>query len=232
MAECGAALRQTAGDAQSLEDAASRIVRYLRTNLVDAHGKPAAALVRLYKTHAYGDLPPNLKTFATGVFGDAHTLQPTTKCLTLMATTGDEAAWESRATSNGHQAIPLPSPQVVSQLPMVAQLVRQFGIEVTALLDQNRSLLVDAEQTNYNVFFVEEASGSPFIPAQKEFVIPHNIRSVLGFGGMLPTGDLFAVIAFCKVPVVRNTAELFRTLALNVKMAILPFASGPVFAAS
>jgi hypothetical protein len=60
-------------------------------------------------------------------------------------------------------------------------------------------------------------------------VIPYGIRSVLGFGGILHTGDLFAVIIFSKVPIVRNTAELFKTLALNVKIALLPFAAGPVF---
>ncbi len=46
---------------------------------------------------------------------------------------------------------------------------------------------------------------------------------MLGFGGMLPMGDIFVVIVFSKVRIPRETAELFRTLALNVKMAALPF---------
>ena len=33
----------------------------------------------------------------------------------------------------------------------------------------------------------------------------------------------FVVILFAKVSIPRETAELFRTLALNVKMAALPF---------
>jgi hypothetical protein len=183
----------------------------------------------MYKTHAFGELPAPLQTFASGVFGEAEELKPTTKCLTLMATAGDIAAWNERATSSGHKAIPLPSAQVVAQLPMVAQLVRQLGIEVTSLLAADTSFLVDAEQKTYNVFYVPDAEGSPFIPAQEQFVLPYRVRSVIGFGGILHTGDLFAVIMFSKVPIVRNTAEMFKTLALNVKMAVLPFANGPVF---
>ena len=43
-----------------------------------------------------------------------------------------------------------------------------------------------------------EAAGSPYIPAQEDFVQPVGIRSVLGFGGMLPGGDIFVVILFSR----------------------------------
>jgi hypothetical protein len=230
MTECGAAIRQSSTGASSMEDAANRIIRYLRESLVDSANKPACTLVRLYKTHPFAELPPTLQKFATGVFGEAHELKPNTKCLTLMASAGDLPEWNTREGSTGHKTIPLPSAQVVAQLPMVAQLVRQLGIEVTSLLEADTSLMVDAEQKTYNVFFVPEAEGSPFIPAQEQFVVPYGVRSVLGFGGLLHTGDLFALIVFSNVPIARNTADLFKTLALNVKMALLPFASGPVFA--
>jgi hypothetical protein len=77
------------------------------------------------------------------------------------------------------------------------------------------------------VFHVAEALGSPFVPAQDPFVKRHGVRSVLGFGGMLPTGDLFTVILFTRVPVPRATAELFKPLALSTKLAILPFVGNP-----
>jgi hypothetical protein len=230
MTECGASIRKIAARSSSMEEAATRIVRYLRENLVGSQGKPALALVRLYKTHPFAELPPSLQKFADGVFGDAHDIKPATKCLTLLATAGDTAEWNSRHGSTSHKVIPLPSTQIVAEFPMVAQLVRQLGVEVTSLLESGGSFMVDAEQRTYNVFFVPEAKGSPYIPAQEQFVIPYDIRSVLGFGGILHTGDLFAVIIFSKVPIVRNTAELFKTLALNVKIALLPFATGPVFA--
>ena len=61
-------------------------------------------------------------------------------------------------------------------------------------------------------------------------MVPFGIESGLGFGGVLPTGDLFAVCLFSRVPISRTTAELFRPLALHVKLAVLPFDGGPVFA--
>src|SRR5262249_11030000 len=91
-------------------------------------------------------------------------------------------------------------------------------------------LLVDWEQRTFNVFHVAEAVGSPHIPAQAEFVIPHGVRSVLGFGGMLPSRDLFAVILFSRTPIPRGTAALFRPLALCVQLPLMPFVNGPVFA--
>ena len=68
-----------------------------------------------------------------------------------------------------------------------------------------------------------EAKGSPFVPAQEEFVIPFGIESVLGFGGVLPSKELFTVILFSKQKISRETAELFKSLALSLKLALLPF---------
>jgi hypothetical protein len=43
---------------------------------------------------------------------------------------------------------------------------------------------------------------------------------VLGFGGLLINGDLFAVILFTTVSVSQATADRFRTLALDVKSGL------------
>jgi hypothetical protein len=124
----------------------------------------------------------------------------------------------------------MPSAHVVDQIPMIAQLVRQFGLEVNTLLAPKPEIIRELDRRTYNVFYVQPAKDSPYIPAQKEFVVPHHVESVLGFGGVLPEGNLFAVIMFAKVPIPVSTAEMFRTVALNVKMAILPFVEGPIFA--
>ncbi len=60
-------------------------------------------------------------------------------------------------------------------------------------------------------------------------MVPFGVRSVLGFGGVLPRGELFAVIVFARIPLPPETAEMFKPLALSVKLAILPFANGPLF---
>jgi hypothetical protein len=79
------------------------------------------------------------------------------------------------------------------------------------------------------VFHVEEALGSPHIPAQSAFVEKYNVRSVLGFGGSLRTGDLYAVIMFSRAHVPAVSAERFRTLALDVKAALYMFDESATF---
>ena len=55
------------------------------------------------------------------------------------------------------------------------------------------------------------------------------IRSVLGFGGLLHSGNFFAIILFSRVFVPPETTEMFKTLALSSKIAILPFEGNKVF---
>ena len=71
--------------------------------------------------------------------------------------------------------------------------------------------------------------GSPYIPAQDDFVIPYGVKSALGFGGLLATGELFAVILFAKVRISAGVAERFTPMALDIREAISRFTAGPVF---
>ncbi len=230
MTRCGIALRKLGADAQSMEEAANNTVRYLYEELGDQQtGARACTLVRFYKTHASGELPPALRDFARGIL-DGNDPPPTTRCLTLLATAGDRPEWNARQTSLGHQAIPLVSSELVARLPMISQLIKQFGIEVETLLTADPARMVDLTQRTFNVFYVPDAVGSPIVPAQAEFVIPNSIQSVLGFGGVLPSSDLFAVILFSQAPLSREPAELFKPLALHVKVAVLPFDGETIFA--
>ena len=227
MTECSATLRALGQGASSMDEAAERVVRHLYDSIGTASGERACALVRFYKTHAYADLPDKLQAFARRKHEGP--LQLRTRCLTLLATAGDQADWNDRTQSANHQASPLPSHQVVEQLPMVAQLVQQLGLEVPMLLRPDPKLMVDLHQATFNVFYVPDALGSPHIPAQNDFVIPQKIKSVLGFGGLLPAGDLFAIIMFTRTAISGAAADLFKPLALSAKLAVLPFASGKVF---
>ncbi len=230
MAECGAILRKLGAEAPSMEVVADRIVRHLYDHLRDKQtGTRACALVRCFKTSAYATLDADLQAYVRRLFGPQPVV-PALKCLTLLATAGVEPQWNARHASVGHRAIPLPSAAIVAASPMLSQLMHQFGLEVSALLEPDPKLLVDLEQKTYNVFHVTEAVGSPYVPAQQDFVRPYGIRSVLGFGGLLPSGDLFAVILFARVPIPRETADLFKALALSTKLALLPFAGETIFA--
>jgi sigma-B regulation protein RsbU (phosphoserine phosphatase) len=50
----------------------------------------------------------------------------------------------------------------------------------------------------------------------------------VGFGGVLPDGEFFAVVLFSRTPISRETAEQFRTITGSVGLALLPYA-GRVF---
>jgi hypothetical protein len=223
MSAFGAEIRAMGEGASCMEEVADRIVGRLHASFVDrGTGERNAVLVRVYKTHPYGDLDERLRAYADAMMPDQPKTEAT-KCLTLLATAGERPEWGSRRASRGHQTIPLVSEQLVVKLPMIAQLVRQLGLDIGALLTPTPELLVELERRAFNVFYVPEAKGSPHIPAQEDFVIPHGIRSVLGFGGMLPCGDMIALIVFTRVSIPRPTAEMFKTVALNLKMAVLPF---------
>lgn len=220
MAKCCGAIRSLGADASSMEDIAGAVVRHIYDGM--RHGNDrACAMVRLYKTHPFESLRPAEQRFATQLSKDAE-LAPETRCLTLMATTGDEPAWNARSSSAGHQVIPLPTEHVIARSPMVAQLIHQLGLNAKTVVRPDAGIIVDSAERSFNVFHVLEASGSPYIPAQ-DFVQRHGIRSVVGFGGLLPGGDLFATIMFTKVPLPRESAELFKTVALSIKFKLLPF---------
>jgi hypothetical protein len=206
------ALRALLRDASSIESAARYACRFLHTET----GDRACALVRCYKVHDYGLLPDDLQVFARAQLDTGETPSPQLRCLTLMASAGDEPAWNDRRQSLGHRAIALPTEAVVERAPMIAQLFRAFGVELRAAIRPAPEIVRELAGRSYGVFYVPEAAGSPHIPAQ-DFVRRYQIRSVLGFGGSLLSGDLFAIILFTRVHVPENSADRFRALALDVK---------------
>ncbi|MDP9204862.1 MAG: hypothetical protein M3P12_05290 [Gemmatimonadota bacterium] len=228
MLNCSLRLREAASGAPTLEASAQRACRFLYDELVGPDGERACALVRCYKTNAYGSLDPDLQGFAREVLG-AEQPRPGMKVLTLMATIGQSAAWNSRHLSRGHRAIPLPSPEIVEKAPMISQLIKEFGLELSHVLQPQADVVKELAGKRHGVFHVESALGSPYIPAQQEFVARFGIKSVLGFGGMLATGDLFAVILFATVHVPGKAADRFRSLALDVKGAFSKFNEATVF---
>jgi PAS domain S-box-containing protein len=231
MIECGRAVRKAGESASSMEEAAGEIIRLFRRTLVDRQtGEANCPLVRCFKTHPLSHLPPDLAQIAQGSLSDQRYLRPDLPCLTLLATAGDAEPWNDRRSSRGHAAIPLESVEMVERAPMIASLLRQMGLKIDVALNPDSRLILDADQHTFNVFHVEHAQGNPSIPAQADFIRRYGILSALGFGGLLPGGELFTVIMFSRVTIPRETADMFRTIALGVKLALIPFVRGPVFA--
>jgi len=208
-------------DPGSMASAAQRVVDFFRNEFVDECGAPASALVRFFKTERFDALDGEQQEFALKASGSA-ALDDDVRCLTLLASDGDEPAWTSPERSHGHRAIPLTSIDMVERAPMIAQLIKQLGLSVATVVHPQPGLLLDTEGRKQNVFYVPQALGSPHIVAQEEFVKPYGIASVIGLGGLITTGDMFALILFSKVPISREVADLFGVLGLNLKIAVLP----------
>jgi hypothetical protein len=221
MLRCGLDIRQAARNAPTLEAAANAMVRYLFGVFRDpGSGEPQAALVRFYKTHPYRELEPDLRIVAKAALGEAPRDEGM-RCLTLLATAGVEEAWNDRRKSKAHRAIPLASARMIHRAPMIAQLIEQMGMDVEYLVRPETTVVPDAEGRTYNIFHVENAPGSPYIPAQTDFVAPFGIRSVIGFGGIL-RGEMFAVVIFSRAAIPPAVASRFRNIALEVKAVLHP----------
>jgi hypothetical protein len=231
MVRCGEALRLLVTQAASMEKAAQAVTRYLYENLRDRNSDDhSCVLVRFFRTLIYARLTTDLRQAAASQISPSADISKDTKCLTLLATTGDDPRWNSRHTSSAHKCIPLTSEAMVERFPMISQLIRQLGLTTSELLRTTPELVKELDQRSYGVFHVPLAIDSPFVPAQADFVVPHGVSSVLGFGGMLPDGDLFAAIIFARVAIPSSTADIFRTIALNLKVGLLDLFDEPVFA--
>ncbi|HUP87462.1 MAG TPA: hypothetical protein VM143_17555 [Acidimicrobiales bacterium] len=218
---CRDAFREIRERATSMEGAAQEMASYLHQHLVDAEERPACRLVRVYKSHRVGILPRDLLDSVRADHGD---IDDRTRCLTLLGTAGVEAAWNDRHASQGHKAIPLMTADAVERSPMILGLIEQLGLDVATVVDPDQQReLMGMHHKDYDVFFVPDAHGSPLVPAQDGFVVPYDVRSVVGCGGVLPSGDLFALILFVGLRLDAKTADLFRTLALSVKATLVPF---------
>jgi len=229
MLRCGRGVRQAAESATSIEEAANAIVGFLYANCrFQATGAHSCALIRFYMTQPYSSLDQDLRSFADRQLAGARP-RLAMKCLTLMATVGQRPEWCDRRQSAGHKAIPLPSESIVEQAPMIAQLIRQMGLDISVIVEPSPDVVAELAGKTYNVFHVPEADGSPHIPAQEEFVRPYGIRSVVGFGGVVHTGELFAVIMFSRAAIPAESAARFRNIALDVKSAIYPLHRMPAF---
>lgn len=226
LVECAAAVRGVVPKEPTMQGAAQAVVRFLYDSFGGETDRAQLPLVRLYKTHPLSTLPADARAFAQSA--GAGTLEPDTRCLALLATVGVEEAWNDTAMSQDHRAIPLPGTATIEQSPMIAALVRQLGLDPDQLVAPTPEIMVHAEQHTFNVFHVEDAASSEYVPA-KGFVERYGISSVLGFGGVLPPGDLFATILFSRVPIPRDVAELFAPVALSVKLTLLPFVGERVF---
>ncbi len=229
MSEVGDALQELELKAKNIDELSDMMVRYFFDNLVDIQtGEKSSVLVRFFMTYPYSSLDTELRKSVDNML-DGQTVHQDMKCLKLTATAGVQPEWNSTIHSKDHRVLPLQNEEMLKKNIMVHQFIDQIGIGISNVLNPDPKLSSELEGRAFNIYHVPEAIGSPYIPAQKEFVVPFGVKSAMGFGGMLPTGNLFALLVFSKTKIPHNTANLFKNIALNVRMALLPFVNEKIF---
>jgi hypothetical protein len=213
-------VRNLGRGATTMAESAQRITDVLHNGLIDEAGAPACPLVRFYATHRLADMDELRRSFALRLEPD---LSPDTRCFTLLGSSGTEPGWRDAASSTGHLAIPLGSARVLTSLPMVSALFDQMGFTAAEVVAPDIERALELHHRDYEVFHVPDAVGSRWVPAQQEFVVTHGVTSVLGLGGALPSGDLFAMILFSRVPIPQATARMLQPLAAALKAAVVGF---------
>lgn len=230
MTQCGAMLRRFGLHADNMEETAYRIVHYLHEHLTNEHGEQVCVLTRFFITMPYSQLDEDNQRHAQKLLNGAKA-DADLRCQTLLATAGIEPAWNDRRKSNYYKNLPL-TPEILDANPMYVQFAETFGVVLDRSITPDPRLIAELEQSTYNVFHVPDAHDSAYIPDQTHFVVPYGIRSVFGFFGMLPSSQIFSVVIFTRALVPRDIVEYFKSLAFNVKLAILPFDEVAVFADS
>jgi DNA-binding CsgD family transcriptional regulator len=214
--ERGSRLRLAGEGATSMEEVATAVVRMISGEILPDTAEGSCVLVRCFVTIDRRRLPTRL----------ARMLEPRNdddsddQFLILLATEGIEPEWCDRRRSRDHQVIPLGDSAMSVTSPMITRMFRQFGCPLPALATHGAAFVEPAEHA-FGVFHVEEASGSSAIPNQ-DFIAKYRVASVVGVGGRLPTGDVFAVLTFSREPIDRHVAALLQPWALSIKLAFLP----------
>ena len=229
MSEIGEALQRLELKAKNIDELSDMMAQYFFDNLVDTQtGEKSSVLVRFFMTYPYSSLDAELRQSVDKML-NGQSVQQDMKCLKLSATAGVEPEWNSTVHSKDHRILPLENEEMLKKNIMVHQFIHQMGIDISNVLNPDPKQSSELEGRVFNVYHIPDAIGSPSIPAQDKFVIPYGIKSAMGFGGMLPTGNLFALLIFSKTKISHDTANLFKNIALNVRMAVLPFVNEKIF---
>ncbi len=222
LARCSLVLRHLGKNSASMRESSQKIVDYIYEHFYDSESEQnSCALVRLFKTHPYGALENSLQASARSLIKDT-LLVADMKCWTLLAAAGKEPQ-SNYSLIDKNIVIPLVNQELVAEMPEISELILRFGLDIPTVLGLDQEKLLESEHNLLNAFYIPNAKDSPFIAEQDSLVMPYGVKSVLGIGGLLPSGSLFVVMIFLKIEISQNMAEMFKNLALAIKTSLLPF---------
>jgi hypothetical protein len=193
-------------DLRSFEDAATVCVRAIYDGFGQQNNTRSFALVRIYRLCRHGELLPELQAISDPSVAE---------WMALMGTAGSQPAWCDRRTSNAHKAIRAVGE---NRSPMLTAAFNQLGFGNVAQADKMKAvtptLIRGGWFTSY--FHVPRAFGSPFIPAQREFVEPYRIESAVGIGCRFASKALYLGVCFSTIGIDEAAARKFAVISLYI----------------
>ena len=212
-------LKEARGD--SLEEVAQALAKALLERF-----SGSVVLARMYVTATEAELPAGDKAFVAELARAKRAIVTTsTPILSLIATAGTQPAWNDRRLSRGHRGIPLVSDAFVQQIPMIARLLTDLGVELKSLDTPDAGMSV-VRRDWAGLFHVPDARttkdqlGRLIIPDQ-DFVAEYGVKTVFGIGGAYPGGRIAVLILFTKETVPREIAERFLPIIAQFKVATM-----------
>ena len=213
----GADLRSLGDGDRSMEEVAGRVVELLRDRLLADDGRPSCITVRLYKTHPLRRLPDDRRALALEAAPDA---QPDTTCITLL---GRADAVPLPVGGPAERVRPLTAEAFTSG-SVVVRLLQELGVDEASVLDPKQALAMQMQHRELNVFVIHDFPDTELMDeGVRDGLRALGVRDLFTLGGILPSGDLFLLLAFTRSAIDERVADLLRSLGTAVKVPLIPF---------
>lgn len=193
----------------SFEEAAQALCENFYQEFRTDANEPELALVRVFRSMKYDELPPKLKAKAT-----THHPQ-----LALMGTMGLEENWSSRKYSEKRQLIPIND----KMSPMFQGVFNELGFSIADFHAESAAGHSVHSMQMLRYFHVLDASQSAAITDQASFVQPYGIKSVLAIGSQFLSRQSYVLIAFSRSPIAEKQAEILAEIAPHVSTLLAIF---------
>lgn len=223
---CLARVRQLISESDSLPAFLQAISTLLQQSFVnELTDTPEIVLARCFISRPFASLSIEDQMLVRTQYGGDEIL-PTSPFLVLEGSAGVVEGWNAPKQSSRYRVVPLNVPEFASRFPMFAEVLRQLQFVVAG--ESVGALDIESVGSSTQVFSVNGAVGSPFIPAQDEFVVPFGIRAAVGCGGVFGEGQCFVLLLFTRVAISERAMELLRLIALSIRLGCEVWSSSGV----
>src|SRR3954453_5693411 len=218
LVELSREVRSLGEGAGSMAEVAQRLVDGLFDAFRTEAGQHALLSARLYKSHRFGELPPDLKQYTLDR-GEQPADRQT--CLVLLAAA--DAPEIARAAAESDDRVQPLTEEGLARQPLMRHLLEGLGVEVASVLDPDRAAESRLHTRDLDVFHVPDRAMAEGVDEEaRERVQELGLSSMAVTGGVLLSGELFMVALFTRVEISDYVAQLMRSLGLAIKAALVP----------